>query len=78
MNPNTTVEEVRELAQSKLMELQPYAGEEMNLLQTNPERAGFIEGERALAQQILTLLDNSCECEADPIEDEMVMSLGRT
>jgi hypothetical protein len=78
MNANTTLEKVRELAQSKILELQPFAGEEMNLLQTDPQRAGFIEGERALAQQVLALLDSNEERGTDPVEDEMVMSLGLT
>jgi hypothetical protein len=78
MNANTTLEKVRDLAQSKIMELQPFAGEEMNLLQTDPHRAGFIDGEGALAQQILALLGNNEEGETDPVENEMVLSLGRT
>jgi len=56
MNANTKLERVRDLAKSKLMELQPFAGEEMNLPQTDPHRDGFINGERTLAAQILSLI----------------------
>jgi len=49
MNAETQLERIRELAQAKMMELQPFAGEEMNLPQTDPLRAGFIDGERTLA-----------------------------
>jgi hypothetical protein len=78
MNANTKLELIRNLAQSKIMELQPFAGEEMNLLQTDPHRDGFVAGERALATQILNLIDRNNDEHTDPVEDEMVMSLGRT
>ena len=44
---------------------------------------GFVAGERALATQILELLDRTLEDlhdheTAEPLEEEMVMSLGRT
>ena len=84
MNANTTLERVRDLAQSKLMELQPFAGEEMNLPQTDPHRDGFIDGERTLAAQILALIDGkefkteSAGKTTEPIEEEMVLSLGQT
>jgi hypothetical protein len=78
MNANTTLERVRDLAQSKLLELRPFAGEEMNLPQTDAHRDGFIEGERALATQILALLGETGHEEVEPIEEEMVLSLGRT
>ena len=78
MNANTTLEKVRDLAQSKLLELRSFAGEEMNLPQTDPHRDGFIEGERALATQILALLEEKSREVVEPIEEEMVMSLGRT
>lgn len=79
MNANTTLERVRDLAQSKMLELRPFAGEEMNLLQTDPRRDGFIEGERALAAQILALIDKAPHTEhAEPVEEEMIMSLGQT
>ncbi|HEV3272991.1 MAG TPA: hypothetical protein VGZ93_12485 [Candidatus Methylacidiphilales bacterium] len=68
---------VRNLAKSKMLELQPFAGEEMNLPQTDPHRDGFIAGERTLAAQILALVDEKEE-EADPVEEDMVLSLGRT
>ena len=78
MNANTTLERVRDLAQSKLMELRPFAGEEMNLPQTDPHRDGFIDGERTLATQILALLEESGHEEVEPTEEEMVLSLGQT
>ena len=78
MNANTTLERVRDLAQSKLMELRPFAGEEMNLPQTDPHRDGFIAGERALATQILALFEETGREVTEPIEEEMVLSLGRT
>jgi hypothetical protein len=80
MNANTTLEKVRDLAQSKLLELRSFAGEEMNLPQTDTRRDGFIEGERALATQILALLEEKSHGHevVEPIEEEMVMSLGRT
>jgi len=56
MNANTKLEMIRDLAKSKLLELQPFAGEEMNLPQTDPHRDGFINGERTLAAQILSLI----------------------
>jgi hypothetical protein len=78
MNANTTLEKVRDLAQSKLMELRPFAGEEMNLPQTDPYRDGFIEGERTLAAQILALFEEKSREEVEPVEEDMVLSLGRT
>ena len=57
MNANTKLERVRDLAKSKLLELQPLAGEEMNLPQNDSHRDGFIDGERTLAAQILSLID---------------------
>ena len=57
------------------------AGEEMNLPQPDPHHDGFVAGERALAQQILSLIDDeetTSEETTSPIEEEMVMSLGRT
>ena len=79
MNANTTLERVRDLAKSKMLELQPFAGEEMNLPQTDAHRDGFIDGERTLAAQILELIDGNGEVEhLEPVEEEMVMSLGRT
>jgi len=77
MNANTKLEKIRELAQSKVLELQPFAGEEMNLPQTDPHRDGFIDGERTLALQILSLLDGREEA-VEPVEEEMILSLGRT
>ena len=76
MNANTKLERVRDLAKSKILELQPFAGEEMNLPQTDPHRDGFIDGERTLAAQILALVDGKEETES--FEEEMVMSLGQT
>ena len=84
MNANTTLERVRDLARSKMLELQPLAGEEMNLPQTDPHRDGFVAGERALAAQILGLIDEGTEMSAEdsvklsPEEEEMILSLGQT
>jgi hypothetical protein len=47
MNANTKLERIRGLARSVVLELRPFAGEEMNLPQTDPHRDGFVEGERA-------------------------------
>jgi hypothetical protein len=78
MNANTTLERVRDLAKSKVMELQPFAGEEMNLPQTDPHRDGFIAGERTLAAQILALIDRTEGKEIEPVEEEMILGLGQT
>jgi len=81
MNANTKLERIRELAQARVLELQPFAGEEMNLPQSDPHRDGFVAGERALATRILDILDDTAESretELDPVEDEMVLSLGQT
>ena len=74
MNTQSKLERVRDLVKSKLLELQPFAGEEMNLLQTDPHRDGFVDGERTLAARILTLIDDD-EKEVEPAEPEM--GLGR-
>ena len=80
MNANTKLERIRDLAKSKVLELQPFAGEEMNLPQTDPHRDGFVAGERTLAVQILALLDgkDTDVAETEPGEDEMILSLGQT
>jgi hypothetical protein len=79
MNANTKLERIRELAQARVLELQPFSGEEMSLPQNDPHRDGFVAGERALATRILEILNGGGEfLEADPLEDEMVLSLGRT
>jgi len=78
MNANVKLELIRDLVQGKLMKLQPFAGEEMNLLQTDPHRDGFIDGEKTLARQILALLDRKGEEGLDAVEEEMVMGLGQT
>ena len=81
MNANTKLERIRELAQARVLELQPFAGEEMNLPQNDPHRDGFVAGERALATSILDILDDTTEThesETDPVEDEMVLSLGQS
>jgi hypothetical protein len=57
MNDVTKLKRIRELARSKVLEIQPFAGEEMNLPQSDPHRDGFINGERTLASQILALID---------------------
>lgn len=78
MNANLKLERVRNLAQSKMLELRPFAGEEMNLPQTDPHRDGFIDGERTLAAQILALIDGKELEGSEALEEEMVLSLGRT
>jgi len=80
MNANTKLEMIRDLVKSKVLELQPFAGEEMNLPQTDSHRDGFIDGERTLAVQILALIDGKAEDvePAEPVEEDMVLSLGRT
>jgi hypothetical protein len=80
MNANTKLERIRELAQLRALELQPFAGEEMNLPQNDPHRDGFIAGERALAGRILEVLDDDAEAAlvADPVEEEMVLGLGQS
>jgi len=72
MNATSKLEKVRDLAKSKLLELQPFAGEEMNLAHTDTRRDGFIDGERTLASQILALIDEEKES-AEPLEQEMVL-----
>ena len=81
MNANTKLERIRELAQARVLELQPFAGEEMSLPQNDPHRDGFVAGERALATRILDILDDTAgthESDTDPVEDEMVLSLGQS
>ena len=78
MNANTKLERIRDLATSRMLEVQPFAGEEMNLPQTDPHRDGFIDGERTLAARILALIDEKEEEEAEPLEEEMILSLGQT
>jgi hypothetical protein len=85
MNAISKLERVRDLAKSKMLELQPFAGEEMNLPHTDARRDGFIDGERTLAAQILELLDDTNEKvdTFDPMEEagvvatEQEMVLGR-
>jgi len=61
------------LAKSKMLELQPFAGEEMNLPQTDPHRDGFIDGERTLAAQILALIDGKDAEPVEPVEEDMLL-----
>jgi hypothetical protein len=57
-----------------MLELQPFAGEEMSLPHTDARRDGFVEGERALAAQILALLDDRpVTSEETEVEDEMLL-----
>jgi len=44
----------------------------MNLLQTDPHRDGFINGERTLAAQVLKLIDDQ-ETESELVEEEMIL-----
>ena len=57
MNDKTKLERIRELARSKILEIQPLAGEEMSLPQNDPHRDGFINGERTLTAQILAIIN---------------------
>jgi hypothetical protein len=72
MNTQSKLEQVRDLVKSKLLELQPFAGEEMNLPQTDPHRDGFVDGERTLAARILALIDDAGK-EVETVEAEMVL-----
>lgn len=58
MDTKTKLERIRELTKSKVLTIQPLAGEEMNLPQNDPHRDGFINGERTLAAQILAMIDD--------------------
>jgi len=79
MNANTKLERIRELAQARVLELQPFSGEEMNLPQNDPHRDGFVAGERALAARVLEILDDTTETqETEPVEEDMILSLGQT
>jgi len=71
MNDKAILTRVRDLARSKMLEMQPFTGEEMTLPQTDPHRAGFIDGERTLATQVLALIDG--EENITHIEEEMVL-----
>ena len=75
MNATTKLELIRDLVKSKMLEVQPFAGEEMNLPHKNPRRDGFIDGERTLAAQILRILDEGASNQAalQPLEEEMVL-----
>jgi hypothetical protein len=72
MNTQSKLEQIRDLVKSKLLEVQPFSGEEMNLLQTDPHRDGFVDGERTLAARILTLIDGDGN-EVETVEAEMVL-----
>jgi hypothetical protein len=72
MNAITKLEQVRDLAKSKMMEIQPFAGEEMNLPQTDAHRDGFVDGGRTFAAQVLALIDED-ESVTEPVEQEMVL-----
>ena len=80
MNANTKLERIRALAQSRAMELPPFAGEAMSLPQTDAQRDGFVAGERALAGRILEILNETPlhVAKPEPGEEEMVLSLGLT
>ena len=84
MNATTKLSMIRDFVKAKTLELQPFASEEMNLPQTDPHHDGFIDGERTLALQILSMIDEDkidseeVKSTADPTEEEMVLSLGQT
>jgi hypothetical protein len=75
MNERTQLERIRELAKAKMLEVQPYAGEEMTLPHSNPRRDGFVDGERTLAAQILQVLDQEADGRAflDEVQEEMLL-----
>jgi hypothetical protein len=76
MNATTKLELIRDLVKSKMLALQPFAGEEMTLPDTDPRRDGFVDGERTLAAQVLRLIDEGGQNRAtvlEPLEDEMVL-----
>jgi hypothetical protein len=71
MDTQAKLEQVRDLVKSRMLEVQPFAGEEMNLMQTDPHQNGFVDGERTLAAQILAIIEDD-EKEAPTVEPEMV------
>jgi hypothetical protein len=82
MNVTTKLDRIRDLVNAKVLKLQPMAGEEMNLPQSDAHRDGFVDGERTLARQILSILDEDRDDgrfhEMEPLEEEMVLGLGQT
>jgi len=84
MNANTKLEIIRAFVKAKTLELQPFAGEEMSLPESDPRHDGFIDGERTLAAQVLALIEQEpveterSETTSEPTEEEMVLSLGQT
>jgi hypothetical protein len=64
MNDRSTLMRVRDLARSKMLELQPLAGEEMTLPQDDTHHAAFIDGERAFALRVLALIDGQENAES--------------
>jgi hypothetical protein len=81
MNATTKLDRIRDLVNAKVLELQPFAGEEMDLPQTDAHRDGFVAGERTLAKRIQFLLDEDGDERREvmePVEEDMVLSLGRT
>ena len=84
MDANTKLGMIRDFVKAKTLELQPFASEEMNLPQTDPHHDGFIDGERTLALQILSMIEldkiesEEVKSEVEPTEEEMVLSLGQT
>ncbi|MCE0484622.1 MAG: hypothetical protein LV479_10340 [Methylacidiphilales bacterium] len=60
-----------------MLELQPMAGEEMNLPQADSHHDGFIAGERTMAAQILDLLEEKDDIEVEETPEEQEMVLGR-
>jgi hypothetical protein len=76
MNDNTKLQKIRELVKSVVLEVQPMAGEEMNLPQNDPHRDGFIDGERTLAAKILAILGETAETPmAREVEEEMLLDV---
>ena len=65
MTDQAKLQQIRDLAKAKILELQPFAGGEMTLPQTDPHRDGFIDGERTLAARILALACDQPEAMAE-------------
>ena len=85
MNATTKLGMIRDFVNAKVLELQPFASEEMNLPQTDPHYDGFVDGERTMALQILSMIDedkvdseDETKSMTEPTEEEMVLSLGQT
>ena len=77
MNDHAKIQELRKLAKTTLLQLQPLAGEEMSLPQNDPHQDGFVDGERAMAARVLALLteDDKIETENETVEEVMLLGV---